>query len=172
MINEMETISITYRGIVHKLTEYEKLVDTIEMIYTMCDQKITHWGDSITGKNGGKVKKYKRGKILYNSLKNDNLERVSFFSLPEDFVTAAFDYTIYISINYKEKYITAVFEKNVLKNEKIESIKNVLASYMEVLELLKNTCGTWEIKEGNIYFQNKADEMEYQKLIEKLQKLA
>lgn len=79
MINEMETISITYRGIVHKLTEYEKLVDTIEMIYTMCDQKITHWGDSITGKNGGKVKKYKRGKILYNSLKNDNLERVSFF---------------------------------------------------------------------------------------------
>lgn len=123
MINEMETISITYRGIVHKLTEYEKLVDTIEMIYTMCDQKITHWGDSITGKNGGKVKKYKRGKILYNSLKNDNLERVSFFSLPEDFVTAAFDYTIYISINYKEKYITAVFEKNVLKNEKIESIK-------------------------------------------------
>ena len=40
------------------------------------------------------------------------------FSLPEDFVTAAFDYTIYISINYKEKYITAVFEKNVLKNEK------------------------------------------------------
>ena len=63
----METISITYRGIVHKLTEYEKLVDTIEMIYTMCDQKITHWGDSITGKNGGKVKKYKRGKILYNS---------------------------------------------------------------------------------------------------------
>ena len=131
MINEMETISITYRGIVHKLTEYEKLVDTIEMIYTMCDQKITHWGDSITGKNGGKVKKYKRGKILYNSLKNDNLERVSFFPLPEDFVTAAFDYTIYISINYKEKYITAVFEKNVLKNEKIESIKNVLASYME-----------------------------------------
>ena len=131
MINEMETISITYRGIVHKLTESEKLVDTIEMIYTMCDQKITHWGDSITGKNGGKVKKYKRGKILYNSLKNDNLERVSFFSLPEDFVTAAFDYTIYISINYKEKYITAVFEKNVLKNEKIESIKNVLASYME-----------------------------------------
>ena len=127
----METISITYRGIVHKLTEYEKLVDTIEMIYTMCDQKITHWGDSITGKNGGKVKKYKRGKILYNSLKNDNLERISFFPLPEDFVTAAFDYTIYISINYKEKYITAVFEKNVLKNEKIESIKNVLASYME-----------------------------------------
>mgnify|MGYP000564551716 FL=1 len=111
MINEMETISITYRGIVHKLTEYEKLVDTIEMIYTMCDQKITHWGDSITGKNGGKVKKYKRGKILYNSLKNNELERVSFFSLPKKFVTAAFDYTIYISINYKDKYITAVFEK-------------------------------------------------------------
>ena len=35
MINEMETISITYRGIVHKLTEYEKLVDTIEMIYSI-----------------------------------------------------------------------------------------------------------------------------------------
>lgn len=29
------------------------------MIYTMCDQKITHWGDSITGKNGGKVKSIK-----------------------------------------------------------------------------------------------------------------
>lgn len=76
----METISITYRGLVHKLTEYEKLADTIETIYAMCDQKITHWADSITGKNGGKVKKYKRGKILYNSLKNNELERVSFFS--------------------------------------------------------------------------------------------
>ena len=132
MINEMETISITYRGIIHKLAEYEKLTDTIETIYAMCDQKITHWGDSITGKNGGKVKKYKRGKNLYDSLKNDKLERVSFFSLPEDFVTAAFDYTIYISINYKEKYITAVFEKNILKNEKTEVIKNMLASYMEL----------------------------------------
>ena len=95
IINDMETISITYRGLVHKLTEYEKLADTIETIYAMCDQKITHWADSITGKNGGKVKKYKRGKILYNSLKNNELERVSFFSLPENFVTAAFDYTIY-----------------------------------------------------------------------------
>ena len=47
----METISITYRGLVHKLTEYEKLADTIETIYAMCDQKITHWADSITGKN-------------------------------------------------------------------------------------------------------------------------
>ena len=65
-------------------------------------------------------------------MKNDKLERVSFFSLPEDFVTAAFDYTIYISINYKEKYITAVFEKNILKNEKTEVIKNMLASYMEL----------------------------------------
>ena len=65
------------------------------------------------------------------AVNNIGLERISFFPLPEDFVTAAFDYTIYISINYKEKYITAVFEKNVLKNEKIESIKNVLASYME-----------------------------------------
>lgn len=46
----METISITYRGLVHKLTEYEKLADTIETIYAMCDQKITHWADSITGK--------------------------------------------------------------------------------------------------------------------------
>ena len=132
VINDMETISITYRGLVHKLTEYEKLADTIETIYAMCDQKITHWADSITGKNGGKVKKYKRGKILYNSLKNNELERVSFFSLPENFVTAAFDYTIYISINYKDKYITAVFEKNILKNKKVEAIKNMLSSYMEL----------------------------------------
>ena len=50
VINDMETISITYRGLVHKLTEYEKLADTIETIYAMCDQKITHWADSITGK--------------------------------------------------------------------------------------------------------------------------
>lgn len=132
MINEMETISITYRGIVRKLTDYEKLTDTIEMIYAMCDQKITHWGVSITGKNNGKVKKYKRSKILYDSLKNDKLERVSFFSLPEDFVTASFDYTIYISINYKQGYITVVFEENILKNEKIEVIKSILKSYMEL----------------------------------------
>ena len=75
----METISITYRGLVHKLTEYEKLADTIETIYAMCDQKITHWADSITGKNGGKVKKYKRGKILYNSLKNNEIRKSEFF---------------------------------------------------------------------------------------------
>ena len=35
IINDMETISITYRGLVHKLTEYEKLADTIETIYAM-----------------------------------------------------------------------------------------------------------------------------------------
>lgn len=132
MINKVDTISITYSGTIRKLSDCERLIDAIEMIYAICDQKITHWGDSITGKNGGKVKKYKRGKILYDSLKNDKLERISFFSLPEDFGTAAFDYTIYISINYKEKYITAVFEKNILKNEKIEAIKSMLASYMEL----------------------------------------
>lgn len=55
----METISITYRGLVHKLTEYEKLADTIETIYAMCDQKITHWADSITGKMAVKWKSIK-----------------------------------------------------------------------------------------------------------------
>lgn len=132
VINKVDTISITYSGTIRKLSDCERLIDAIEMIYAMCNQKITHWGDSITGKNGGKVKKYKRGKILYDSLKNNKLERISFFSLPEDFWTAAFDYTIYISINYKEKYITAVFEKNILKNEKIEAIKSMLTSYMEL----------------------------------------
>lgn len=57
---------------------------------------------------------------------------MSFFSLPKKFVTAAFDYTIYISINYKDKYITAVFEKNILKDKKVEAIKNMLSSYMEL----------------------------------------
>lgn len=78
---------------------------------------------------------------------------------------------LYLDI-LKEEYGLAVSYERKDYKDTIEFYDSVMKIQKEALELLKNTCGTWEIKEGNIYFQNKADEAEYQKLIEKLQKLA
>lgn len=74
----METISITNRGAICKYVD-DAFIDTIENIYTLCNLKITHYGVSITHKNTGQLKKYKRGKVLYNYLLNNKLERISFF---------------------------------------------------------------------------------------------
>ena len=51
--------------------------------------------------------------------------------MPDDFVTVAFDYLLYISIDYKNNYITAGFEKEILNHECIERIKNILDTYMD-----------------------------------------
>lgn len=78
---------------------------------------------------------------------------------------------LYLDILKEEYGLDVSYERKDYKDT-IEFYDSVMKIQKEALELLKNTCGTWEIKEGNIYFQNKADEAEYQKLIEKLQKLA
>lgn len=126
----METISMTNRGTVHKYNN-DLFLELIEKISALCGLKITHYGISITNNNTGQLKKYKRGKILYNYLLNNELERIGFFSVPDDFVTVAYDYLLFISINYKNNYIIAVFEKEILNHECIEEIKNILDTYME-----------------------------------------
>lgn len=97
----METISITNRGSIHKFVD-DVFIDTIENIYALCDLKISYYGVSIAYNNTGQLKKYKRGKILHNYLSNNELERINFFSVPDDFVTVAYDYLLAISINYKK----------------------------------------------------------------------
>ena len=87
----METISITNRGTIRNLLD-DVLIDTIENIYALCDLKISYYGVSIAYKNTGQLRKYKRGKILHNYLSNNELERINFFSVPDDFVTVASDY--------------------------------------------------------------------------------
>lgn len=126
----METISITDRGTIHKCID-DTFIDAIEKIYALCSLKITHYGVSITHKNTGQLKKYKRGKILYNYLLNNELERISFFSVPDDFVTVAYDYLLSISINYKNNYIIATFNENIINHEYIEEIKIILDTFME-----------------------------------------
>lgn len=126
----METISMTNRGTVHKYNN-DLFLELIEKISALCGLKITHYGISITNNNTGQLKKYKRGKILYNYLLHNELERISFFSVPDTFTTIAFDYLLYISINYKNNYITAVFEKEILNHECIEKIKRILDTFME-----------------------------------------
>ena len=126
----MQTISITDRGTIHKCNN-DSFLDLIEKISALCNLEITHYGISITNKNTGQLKKYKRGKVLYNYLLNNELERIGFFSVPDDFVTVAYDYLLFISINYKNNYIIAVFEKEILNHECIEEIKNILDTYME-----------------------------------------
>lgn len=126
----METISMTNRGTVHKYNN-DLFLELIEKISALCGLKITHYGISITNNNTGQLKKYKRGKILYNYLLHNELERISFFSVPDTFTTIAFDYLLYISINYKNNYITAVFEKEILNHECIEEIKRILDTFME-----------------------------------------
>lgn len=126
----VETISMTNRGTIHKCNN-DLFLDLIEKISALCNLEITHYGISITNKNTGQLKKYKRGKVLYNYLLNNELERIGFFSVPDDFVTVAYDYLLFISINYKNNYIIAVFEKEILNHECIEEIKNILDTCME-----------------------------------------
>lgn len=90
----METISITNRGAIHKFLD-DVFIDKIEKIYALCDLKISYYGVSITYKNTGQLKKYKRGKILHNYLSNNELERISFFSVPDNFVTVSYDYLLF-----------------------------------------------------------------------------
>ena len=117
----METISITNRGSIRKFVD-DVFIDTIENIYALCDLKISYYGVSIA---------YKRGKILHNYLSNNELERINFFSVPDDFVTVAYDYLLSISINYKNNFMTATFDKNIINHECIEEIKTILDTFME-----------------------------------------
>ena len=114
----METISITNRGSIRKFVD-DVFIDIIENIYALCDLKISYYGVSIACKNTGQLKKYKRGKILHNYLSNNELERINFFSVPDDFVTVAHDYLLSISINYKNNFMTATFDKNII-NKKLK----------------------------------------------------
>lgn len=126
----MKTISITNRGTIRNLLD-DVLIDTIENIYALCDLKISYYGVSIAYKNTGQLRKYKRGKILHNYLSNNELERINFFSVPDDFVTVAYDYLLSISINYKNNYIIATFDENIINHEYIEEIKIILDTFME-----------------------------------------
>ena len=94
----MQTISIIDRGTIHKCNN-DSFLDLIEKISALCNLEITYYGISITNKNTGQLKKYKRGKVLYNYLLNNELERIGFFSVLDDFVTVAYDYLLFISIN-------------------------------------------------------------------------
>ena len=87
----MNTFTVSYNGKIHKSIEDEKLIDSVERIFHMFDKEITHWSYSITDKTAGKVRKYKRGKVLFKNLQNNKLEWVSFYALPEDYRTACFD---------------------------------------------------------------------------------
>ena len=126
----MNTFSIINRGTLHKCID-DTFLNAIENIYALCGLKITHYGVGITHKDTGKLKKYRKGKILYKYLNDTDLERISFFSVPEDFTTVAFDYLLFISINYMNNYIIATFDESVIKHECIENIKSILDTYME-----------------------------------------
>lgn len=126
----MQTISIIDRGTIHKCNN-DLFLDLIEKISALCNLEITHYGISITNKNTGQLKKYKRGKVLYNYLLNNELERIGFFSVPDDFVTVAYDYLLSISINYKNNYIIATFDKNIINHLGIEEVKIILDTFMD-----------------------------------------
>ena len=126
----METISIIDRGTIHK-SNNDSFLNLIEEVSALCNLKITYYGISITNKNTGQLKKYKRGKVLYNYLLNNELERISFFSVADDFVTVAYDYLLSISINYKNNYIIATFDKNIINHLGIEEVKIILDTFMD-----------------------------------------
>ena len=47
------------------------------------------------------------------------------------FVTVAYDYLLSISINYKNNFMTATFDENIMNHECIEEIKTLLDTFME-----------------------------------------
>lgn len=126
----MNILSITYSGEIQKPIDGNELTDAMEMLFGMCNKEITHWANGITGKSLRGVKKYKKNKVLFDNLQNDALEYVSFMTLPEDYVQACFDYFIYISINYKYRFVTATYEQGLLNDEKTEILKKILEGYM------------------------------------------
>ena len=126
----MQTISIIDRGTIRKCNN-DSFLALIEKISALCNLEITYYGTSITNKNTGQLKKYKRGRVLYNYLSHNELERISFFSVPDDFVTVAYDYLLFISINYKNNYIIATFDKNIINHVGIEEVKIILDTFME-----------------------------------------
>ena len=67
-----------------------------------------------------KVKKYRKDKRLLESIQNNQLEYISFFALPQNYITVSFDYSLYMSINYKRKHLTIFIEENLIENKKIE----------------------------------------------------
>ena len=129
---KMNTFSITYYGKIRKTIDCENLANTMKIIFGMCDRQVTHWANGITGKNTGKVKCFKNNKFFRDAVQNEKLEYISFFSLPEDYRIASFDYAIYISVNYKRNYITAVFEEELIEKLNIETLRKLLGSYMEL----------------------------------------
>ena len=46
-------------------------------------------------------------------------------------MTVAYDYLLAISINYKNNFMTATFDENVMDHECIEEIKTLLDTFME-----------------------------------------
>ena len=126
----MKIFTITYKGKIDiKITVYE-LNQTIEKVFEIFNKKITHYAISITNKNTGKVKKYRKDKRLLENIQNNQLEYISFFALPQNYITVAFDYSLYMSINYKRKHLTIFIEENLIENKKIELVKEILRSYM------------------------------------------
>ena len=128
----MNTFSITYYGKIRKSIDCENLANTMKIIFGMCDRQVTHWANGITGKNTGKVKCFKNNKFFRDAVQNEKLKYISFFSLPENYRIASFDYAIYISVNYKRNYITSVFEEELIKRINIETLRKLLGSYMEL----------------------------------------
>ena len=81
----MNTFTVSYNGKIHKSIEDEKLIDSVERIFHMFDKEITHWSYSITDKTAGKVRKYKRGKVLFKNLQN-NKNALAHISTPRHFL--------------------------------------------------------------------------------------
>ena len=70
---KMNTFSSTYYGKIRKSIDYENLANTMKIIFGMCDRQVTHWANSITGKNTGKVKRFKNNKFFLDAVQNEKL---------------------------------------------------------------------------------------------------
>ena len=46
-------------------------------------------------------------------------------------MTVAYDYLLFISINYKNNYIIATFDKNIINHVGIEEVKIILDTFIE-----------------------------------------
>lgn len=126
----MKIFSITYKGNIDKKITVDELNQTIEKIFKIFNKNVTHYAISLPNKNTGKIKKYRKDKRLLESIQNNQLEYISFFALPQNYITAAFDYSLYITINYKRKHLALFIEENLIENKKIELVKEICRSYM------------------------------------------
>lgn len=143
--------------------------------YKYCKKVISQLGyepnyisiESDSIKSGKVLNLGKKEKRVLTSINNDNIEWLSIYSLPGDFITASFDYNVLLTRN--TEYLSMIISKEVYSNLNIGCTLSELRKFIkfnqgEVFEMHRD--------ESPLLYAsrlNEASEFDTLKIIKKLQ---